>query len=185
MKYIPFSPSNYDYFETDENSIYHVKYTDDGQQEFVLYRNSAESNRLDKTEYLTIVGTVFGVYRDDTSIINMSVKIEYPELIDFNYIYIPNINRYYFVIDIMLMSNKIYELNLQCDVLMTYKEAIKACSGFIDRNEFTHDPLIIDDKRVIEQGVDIDDIAITNNLFGDEISFVLNGFAIKHDTLEG
>ena len=98
--YVPFAPSNYDYLDTSNNEHFYVKKIVDGSQEFTLYKNSAEMHRVDKSAYLELVGTVSGVFRDETSITNISITIQYDTVIDFNYVYIPAFNRYYYVTDI-------------------------------------------------------------------------------------
>lgn len=178
--YIPFAPSNYDYLDTSNNEHFYVKKIIDGSQEFTLYKNSAEMHRVDKSAYLELVGTVSGVFRDETSITNISITLQYDTVIDFNYVYIPAFNRYYYVTDITLINYGLYEVSLSVDVLMSYKDAIKNCKGFIDRNEFTHNPNIIDTKRVIEQGVDITDVTVVNYVFENDTCYVLNGFAIRN-----
>lgn len=178
--FIPFSPSNYDYFDTANNEHLYVKKIIYGSQEFTLYKNSAEIHRIDKSNYLELVGTVDGVFRDETSITNISIIIEYPSLIDFNYVYIEAFNRYYYVTDITLINYGLYEISLSVDVLMSYKNALYNCKGFIDRNEFTFNDKIVDTKRVIEQGVDVEDIAISNNVFNNDTCYILNGFAIRN-----
>lgn len=179
--YVPFVPSNYDYFDTVNDEHFYVKKIVDGSQEFTLYKNSAEIHRVDKTNYLEKVGTIDGVFRDNTSITNISINIEYDRLIDFNYVYIPSFNRYYYVTDITLINYGLYEISLSVDVLMSYKDALYNCKGFIDRNEFTNNPNIVDTKRVIEQGVDIEDISISNNVFNNDTCYVITGFAITNN----
>ena len=74
--YIPFSPSNYQYIETSNNSLFYVKQIIDNPQEFTLYKNSADRHRVDKSNYLTAVGTISGIYRDDVSITNPVILLE-------------------------------------------------------------------------------------------------------------
>lgn len=179
--YVPLVPSNYDYFDTVNDEHFYVKEIVDGSQEFTLYKNSAEMHRVDKSAYLELVGTISGVFRDETSITNMSITIEYDRVIDFNYVYIHSFNRYYYVTDVTLINYNLYEISLSVDVLMSYKDAIKNCKGFIDRNEFTFNPNIVDSKRVIEQGVDIEQAVLLNEVFTNDTCYVLTGFAINSD----
>ena len=65
---------------------------------------------------------------------------------------------------------------MSVDVLMSYKEAIRGVNAFVDRNENTFNPNIIDKKRVIIQGVDTEVSTINNELFDNEIQFILTGF---------
>lgn len=142
-----------------------------------LYKNSAEPNRVDKTNYLEQIGTLYGAFRDETSITNPIITIQQTEAPQFNYVYIPIFNRYYYVTDITSIRYGLWEISLSVDVLMTYKDAIKSCYAFVDRNEFTYNDILTDKKRVIEQGYDIETITIRNDLFDPNSNgdFVLEG----------
>ncbi len=145
-----------------------------------LYKNTAEPNRLDKTNYLTLVNSLNGEFREENSITSLSIVIEYNKVPDFNYVYIPTFNRYYYVDDVISVRTNLWEIILSVDVLMSFKDAIKSCNGFVERNEYTSNPLIIDNKRVIEQGVDIEVKTVNNDVFvSDEPTFVLTGFMIS------
>lgn len=144
-----------------------------------LYQNSAEPNRVDKTNYLTAIDTLEGVLRNETSIIDMVITFESTNLPNFNYVYIPAFNRYYFVTDISSIKYRLWQINLTVDVLMTYKDGILSQSAFIERNEHSYNNDIIDNKRVVEQGQIIDEYNIQNDLFDSSGSFVLNAFGCK------
>lgn len=176
--YIPFAPSNYDVLETSDGNIFNVKNLIEGAMQFTLYQNTAEDNRLDKTNYLTTVGTIYGIIREEASLIDLSVTIEVEQLPNFNYVYIPNFNRYYYVNDITSIRNNLWEISLSVDVLMSYKEAIRGVNAFVDRNENTFNPNIIDKKRVIVQGVDTEIYTVENDLFNENknVSCILTGF---------
>lgn len=143
-----------------------------------LYNNTSEDNRVDKTNYLTKVGELSGVLREESSLIDMSLTIEIEQLPLFNYVYIEQFNRYYYVTDIVSVKYKLWTISLSVDVLMSYKNALLSCSAFVDRNENSFDNNIIDKKRIIEQGYDIEVSTITNELLTDNVdyNYVLTGF---------
>lgn len=144
-----------------------------------LYKNTAEPNRLDKTDYLTLVNSLNGEFREENSITSLSITIEYNKVPDFNYIYIPTFNRYYYVDDVISVRTNLWEIILSVDVLMSFKDAIMSCKGFVERNEFTYNEKIIDNKRVVEQGVDIEVHSVDNAPFRYDVgSYVLSGFLI-------
>lgn len=143
-----------------------------------LYQNSAEENRLDKTNYLSKVIDLYGVLREETSIVNPSIIIEYYGVPNFNYCKIEAFGRYYFVDEVVSVRNNLWELSLRVDVLMTYKDNIYNCYGFVDRNEYSKKP-IVDTYRPVEQGVDIEEYAIENDLFKTDVSFIVQGFELK------
>ena len=143
-----------------------------------LYNNTSEDNRVDKTNYLTKIGELAGVLREESSLVDMSLTLELEELPLFNYVYIAQFNRYYYVTDIVSVKYKLWEISLSVDVLMSYKNALLSCSAFVDRNENSFDNKIIDKKRVIEQGYDIEVSTITNELLTDNVdyNYILTGF---------
>lgn len=144
-----------------------------------LYQNKAEANRVDKTNYITLVKEVLGVLRESTSIIDFSVVLELDTFPNFNYVYIEIFNRYYFVSDIVSFNKNIWEVSLSCDVLMSYKDAINACTGFVDRNENTYNLLIVDDKLPLKQGQTISTTFVNNTLFDDiQGTYVLQGLLV-------
>jgi hypothetical protein len=144
-----------------------------------LYQNKAEANRVDKTNYITLVKEVLGVLRESTSIIDFAVVLELDTFPNFNYVYIEIFNRYYFVSDIVSVNKNIWEVSLSCDVLMSYKDAINACTGFVDRNENTYNLLIVDDKLPLKQGQTITTAFVNNTLFDDiQGTYVLQGLLV-------
>ena len=63
-------------------------------------------------------------FKDEVNIYNPIIVLKYDDLIDFNYMYIDKFKRYYFIKDIEVFPNKIYNLTLKCDVLMSFKDDI-------------------------------------------------------------
>ena len=187
--YIPFIPKNSDGLQTSIGDDFYVKgLYDEDVVRFILYKNTAEPNRVNKESYLTEVGEISGVFRDATSITDLTVTIEYDRFIDFNYIHIPILNRYYFVTDVKIINNKLYELDLSVDPLMTYKDALLGLRAFVDRNEFDFNKDIIDKNRTVEQGIDITIYELNNWVFDlneldsnqvdNAYTYVLNGYKI-------
>lgn len=144
-----------------------------------IYRNSAEDNRVDKTEYLTLIGTINGALRNSDSVIDLSLTLEYNGFPNFNYVHIPMFGRYYYIVDIVSVRTNLWEISLVVDVLMTYKDSIKKLNVFVDRNEFQYNRNIIDKKRVISQGFDSTETTVANELFDGSSSCVLSGFYIS------
>ena len=132
-----------------------------------LYQNSAENNKVDKSASLTSVGTIVGVLREQCSVINPSFMIEYDGVPDFNYVYFPIYNRYYFVTNITSIKNGLWQIDLSVDVLMTYKKQIGDQSAFIERSESTYDVDKVDDLISYDYDKTISYIAGTDllNLF--------------------
>jgi len=96
-----------------------------------LYNTSDSNNTIGKT--LTDEETFDITFKGEFDIINPIILLKSDTPILKNYAYIPEFNRYYFIISIQIQSNKVYELFLECDVLETYKEDILASKGLVTR----------------------------------------------------
>lgn len=87
-----------------------------------LYTNVSEKNCIGKK---LINETDFqGVLREQSSIINPVIKLQSTELPDFNYAYVPDFKRYYFIVGIRNISTNIWELSLGVDVLESFKSSL-------------------------------------------------------------
>lgn len=144
-----------------------------------LYRNSASPDRVDKSEYLQSVTTLNGVLRDETSITDLTVTIQYDSIPNFNYAYIPSFSRYYYITDIRSIRYNLWEIDLNVDVLMTYKEGLYKCVGFIDRNEYDYNAMVVDDMLPLEQGQEVTTTFIDNDVFVDQGQYVLTGLLVS------
>ena len=111
-----------------------------------LYKNSAEPNKVDKTSELTAVGTISGVLRQECSLINPEIIIQYDKPPDFNYCYIANFGRYYYVENIVSMRQNLWRVRLRCDVLMTYKTQILNLTARIARQQYIYSYRQIDSE---------------------------------------
>lgn len=112
--------------------------------EMYLYQNTAENKRVDKTDYLTLVGSLFGALRTECSIIRPSIIIEQETLPTFNYVYIGAFSRYYFVTGITSVAYRMWRIELNTDVLMTYKNGITLLTAIIARQENDYNDNLID-----------------------------------------
>lgn len=148
-----------------------------------IYQNTAEQNRVDKTDYLKSVGTLNGTFREPTSVTSPSITIEMDGVPTFNYIYIPNFNRYYYVTEITNLRKNVWQIDCTVDVLMSYKDAIRKCPARVERNQYEFNRLIQDDRRIVNTGSVIEDNEIENEVFMkngtvNDYQFVMNGYKL-------
>lgn len=92
----------------------------------ILYVNNSEKNKIGKT--LTNDFSLSGTLRDVTNIINPVILIEISEIGNYNYCYINNFNRYYFITDITVIRTGLFAISLMVDVLESFKSDIKNLS---------------------------------------------------------
>ena len=98
-----------------------------------LYINSSENNRVNKAlwDKFELKGTL----RGETNVINPEILIEHPNPTGYNYAYIPEFQRYYFIKDITSVRNGLWRARLTVDVLETYKTQIKQMPVIIDKQQ--------------------------------------------------
>lgn len=100
--------------------------------DIIFYKYSGERNRLNKTlDNGTTISCNFNI---EYNLINPRIKIVYGDDFDFNYCYIPSLNRYYFVDYKTITRNTFWELHLTIDVLMTYKTEILNLYGTVTQS---------------------------------------------------
>ena len=96
-----------------------------------FYNNLSERKVIKKT--LTNALNLSGTLREATSITNPIITVEFSSaIVDYNYCYIPDFNRYYFVVDAKSMRNNLWAITLKVDVLMSFQEAILNTPAIID-----------------------------------------------------
>lgn len=93
--------------------------------------NRSEKNVIRKT--LDSSMSMDGTLRENTSVINPVIIVEAPvTIISFNYCYILDFSRYYFVVDVKSMHNNLWAVTLRVDVLMSFQSDILNTPAIID-----------------------------------------------------
>lgn len=88
-----------------------------------LYQVEDNHNTINKEK--TLIDTMNITFKRKTNILTPVIKIKYDGGVEmFNYAYIDELARYYFITNIEPYPNNIYYLHLEVDVLETYKEDI-------------------------------------------------------------
>lgn len=91
-----------------------------------LYINNSEKNKIGKN--LTNDFSLSGSLRDATNIVNPVILIEINEISNYNYCYISDFKRYYFITDITVIRTGLFAISLMVDVLESFKNDIKNLS---------------------------------------------------------
>lgn len=115
----------------------------------IFYANNSERIRL--TKNLTEIARMEGSLREPTSLVDPVITIQYNSVVGYNYCYIPEFERYYFISDIVSIRTGLVELHCHVDVLSTYKEAIRTLNAVVSRNEIDYDGTIIDERAIFGQ----------------------------------
>lgn len=113
------------------------------------------NNKINKQVYDVV--SITGTLRTSCAVENPKIQIDISnmaaaDLIKFNkanYAQIPEFNRYYFITDRTMVTDKIVELSLTVDVLKTYADQIMAQDCLIDRSEYYGSPYVVDNERPV------------------------------------
>lgn len=99
--------------------------------QITLYKTSSEHNAL--TKLLTSPSNITGALKSNCDMLNPVIILKYEGNINkFNYCYIPEFGRYYYIEDMTYINNTI-ELRLHVDVLMSHATNIKNSRATITR----------------------------------------------------
>ncbi len=97
-----------------------------------LYKNSSENNDVQKT--LSNETVIQGFSRVPVDILSPVIDLAGIEANTFNYCYVEELKRYYYIENMTLSPNGITRLSMRVDVLMSYRKDILASQGVITKN---------------------------------------------------
>ena len=113
------------------------------------------------TKSLKSVGIINGNYTKPITFRNISLDIaNYPRLPVFNYLWIPKLNRYYYVQEITQIKDYA-QLTLVEDVLMSWGDLIRSQTAFVTRNQNAYDEDIVDKEVTYDYDKSVNYIPVT------------------------
>lgn len=96
----------------------------------ILYNYKGQPNTINKA--LTPLGTINVALRPELNVHNPTLKIQMPpNMYGFNYVYLEDFKKYYFVDNFRYVGCNTYILTLSLDVLHTYKDVILQSTALI------------------------------------------------------
>lgn len=136
------------------------------------YRMNCEKNRVDKNPFIEEVDELTGTMRDNCDMLNPVIEVELnydndETIIRFNYVFIEQFNRYYFVENVEVVNLNMYVLYLKIDVLNSYKSEIKELYAYVERNENLYSNNLDDDRLQLYPDLQITNYRYFNNFFND------------------
>lgn len=119
----------------------------------IFYTNNSDSNELNKNINL-VTELNCNVNRDNLDILSPILFLSYFDIkeLNINYCYIEELNRYYFINSYTIEKNNLIKLQLETDVLMTFKNDILLSSGIVketknNQNNFSSQFELLDTKQ--------------------------------------
>ena len=98
-----------------------------------FYNNSSADLVVNKT--LAVVGSTLTCYfKEGADIVNPTIKLAL-DYVNFNYCYIDALDRWYYVTKARSLKNNLWEIELRCDVLMSFSADIALAKAIVARQE--------------------------------------------------
>lgn len=139
--------------------------------EIQFYLNNSEYNKINKS--LTSGETLTGTLRDQSNVVNPTIVVEGGSAITtYNYCYIPEFHRYYFINEIVSIRNNIWSVSLKSDVLMSFKDQILKCSGIVE-DSTTEGTAYLNGSQFVSNCKNYTDIVNFANGFNSEGEYIL------------
>lgn len=126
----------------------------------VLYNYKDEMSIINKklTNGLSVIGNLV----EDCSMISPSIVFELTKAPSYNYCYIPEFKRYYFIKDIINVGFNLWRVNLNIDVLKSYTADIQASRGMILRSSSVYNEYIFDKNAPLESKYTVNEVEVNN-----------------------
>lgn len=97
-----------------------------------FYKVYNDENVVNKSLNNELTATIY--FKDDNNILYPNIKVR-ENLLGYNYCFIPALNRYYFIRSIDILGKSLFLMQLEIDVLMTYKTDILTANCEISEQE--------------------------------------------------
>lgn len=118
--------------------------------------------------------TMEGSLRDESSIINPVILVSNTNVMKYNFCYIPEWQRYYFVRNITSVRTNLYLIELECDVLMSFKNDIANFQVVVDKQTLdVNGDEYIDDGSLVCDNVMFNRIYNFSNGFNNSPEYIL------------
>lgn len=113
-----------------------------------------------------------GVLRDKTNVMMPELSVSFNRVFDFNYCYIRELNRYYYIVDVTIVDATTYKIRLSLDVLKTYETEIMAATGTIIESDDA-DKYISNRQKIFDVRPNTEKIEFSPNLFNGNGSIIM------------
>lgn len=112
-----------------------------------IMQTTDDTRKINKT--VTNIKTINALPTEPTNILTPVIIAERDEnIINANYMYIPELNRYYYITAITMIRGNRLSIAGKVDVLKTYAEQLQNCTGIITRSESIGAPTQIPDSNL-------------------------------------
>lgn len=122
----------------------------------VRFFYNASDDRVINKRLLTTQeeNTFIGVPRDEISVMNPIIRFESDEILRYNYAYIPELQRYYSIVDRTAYREGVWDVTFAVDVLMSFRSDISDLHVVVDKQSMVaNGDEYIDDGSLVSENV--------------------------------
>lgn len=121
----------------------------------IFYYNQSDDRVINKN--LIYGEKAEGIPRDEVSVMQPVIRFENPNIVRYNYAYIPELQRYYSIVDRTVYREGVWDISFDVDVLMSFRGDITNLNVIVDKqslsyigNEYIDDGSLVTENRMFE-----------------------------------
>lgn len=138
--------------------------------EITLYVNNSDKKVVDKS--ITLVDTLTNCnIKEDTDLSEPTIIIS-NRAVNFNYVYIPYLARYYFVLGSSLNKGGLLEVRLKCDTLKSFYTYYSQNQAILARHEYNVNMYLNDSEFIASQKTVTSNYSFSAG-FSNEMKYIL------------
>ena len=143
--------------------------------EATFYYNKSASNVVGKT--LELVETMSGSFKQPFNVLDPTLQLSKAiDVLTYNYVYIPEVERYYYVTSQTVYQHGYYEISLHEDVLESTKSDFLPLPAIIARQQSKYNAYLNDDRYPVLAKQQVNTLAFPNGFSnGEDIIMIVNG----------
>lgn len=140
--------------------------------EVQFFYNTSDDRAINKT---LVEGATFeGQAREDVDIMSPNIRFDTPEVIRYNYAYIPLFQRYYSVSNVNAFRENLFDVQFSVDVLMSFRGDIQNLVAVVDKqSEQSNGDEYIDDGSLVTDNMVFTRVTEYPGGFNDTAEYIL------------
>lgn len=142
--------------------------------EVIFYYNTSDDRVINKN-LIPSEGEKFdGIPRDLVSVMTPEIRFENDGILRYNYAYIPELQRYYSVVDRTAYREGVWDVSFSVDVLMSFRADILNLNVIVDKQSmFENGDEYIDDGSLVSENVMFQSVYNFPDGFNDNGEYIL------------
>lgn len=143
--------------------------------EVQFFYNASDDRVINKHLLTTQEENTFtGVPRDEVSVMNPIIRFEDDAVLRYNYAYIPELQRYYSIVDRTAYRQGVWDVTFAVDVLMSFRSDISDLYVVVDKQSMSaNGDEYIDDGSLVSENVMFQTVYEFLDGFNDQGEYIL------------